>query len=102
MSKVRVASYGISLDGFGAGPDQSLENPLGVGFPEVMGWFFPTRVFQKMHGQGELLDIALALGTNRLLFRFGQCRQQHGGENRDDRDHHQQFDQRETPDGNRF
>jgi len=48
MSKVRVSAYGISLDGYGAGPDQSLENPLGVDFPEVMGWFFPTRVFRTM------------------------------------------------------
>ena len=43
MSKVRVAAFAVSLDGFSAGPNQSLENPLGVGFPEVMGWFFPTR-----------------------------------------------------------
>lgn len=50
MSKVRVAAFSVSLDGYGAGPDQSLENPLGVGFHEVMGWFFPTRVFQNMHG----------------------------------------------------
>jgi dihydrofolate reductase len=50
MSKVRVAAFGVSLDGFSAGPDQSLENPLGVGFPEVMGWFFPTRFFRTMHG----------------------------------------------------
>jgi dihydrofolate reductase len=50
MSKVRVAAFGVSLDGFGAGPDQSLENPLGVGFGEVMGWFFPTRMFRTMHG----------------------------------------------------
>jgi dihydrofolate reductase len=50
MSKVRVAAFGVSLDGFGAGPDQSLENPLGIGFPEVMGWFFPTRMFRTMHG----------------------------------------------------
>jgi len=48
MGKVRVAAFGISIDGFGAGPDQSLENPLGVGFPEVMGWFFPTRTFRSM------------------------------------------------------
>jgi len=48
MGKVRVAAFGISVDGFGAGPDQSLENPLGVGFPEVMSWFFPTRTFRKM------------------------------------------------------
>ncbi|MGC4119824.1 MAG: dihydrofolate reductase family protein [Myxococcales bacterium] len=50
MAKVRVAAFGVSLDGYGAGPDQSLENPLGVGFPEVMGWVFPTRFFRTMHG----------------------------------------------------
>lgn len=50
MSKVRVAAFSVSLDGYGAGPDQSLENPLGVDFPEVAGWFFPTRVFRTMHG----------------------------------------------------
>lgn len=49
MSKVRVAGFGISLDGYGAGPDQSLENPLGVDFPEVMSWIFPTRFFRTMH-----------------------------------------------------
>ncbi len=50
MSKVKVACFGMSLDGFGAGPDQSLENPLGVGGPQLMQWFFPTRSFQKMQG----------------------------------------------------
>ncbi|HEU4593078.1 MAG TPA: dihydrofolate reductase family protein [Steroidobacteraceae bacterium] len=50
MGKVRVAAFGISTDGFGAGPDQSLENPLGVDFAEVMSWFFPTRFFRTMHG----------------------------------------------------
>jgi dihydrofolate reductase len=49
MSKVRVAAFGISLDGYGAGPDQSLENPLGVDFAEVMGWVFPTKFFRSMH-----------------------------------------------------
>jgi dihydrofolate reductase len=53
MSKVRVAAFGVSLDGFGAGPDQSLGNPLGVGFPEVMEWFFPTRMFRTMHAHGD-------------------------------------------------
>ncbi len=52
MSKLRVQSFGVSLDGFGAGPNQSLENPLGVRGPELMEWFFPTRVFGQMHGQG--------------------------------------------------
>jgi dihydrofolate reductase len=50
MSLVRVASFAVSLDGFGAGPDQSLENPLGVGGPEMFQWFFATRTFQDMHG----------------------------------------------------
>jgi len=49
MGKVRVAAFGVSLDGFSAGPNQSLENPLGEGFPEVMGWFFPTKFFRTMN-----------------------------------------------------
>ena len=51
MSRLVVRCFGVSLDGFGAGPDQSEANPLGVDFPEVMQWFFPTRVFQTMVGQ---------------------------------------------------
>jgi dihydrofolate reductase len=54
MGKVRVASFGVSLDGFAAGPEQSLEFPLGKRGPEIMEWFFPTRVFQRMHGQGDV------------------------------------------------
>ena len=50
---VRVLSFGVSLDGYSAGPDQSVENPLGVGGFEIMQWFFPTRVFQRMYGSGE-------------------------------------------------
>jgi dihydrofolate reductase len=53
MSKVRVSAFGVSIDGFGAGPDQSLENPLGVGGTGLHNWFFPTRTFQSMFGNGE-------------------------------------------------
>jgi dihydrofolate reductase len=53
MSKVRVAAFSVSIDGFGAGPRQDLQNPLGVRGTELHGWFFPTDIFQKMHGQGE-------------------------------------------------
>ncbi|HEY8047997.1 MAG TPA: dihydrofolate reductase family protein [Ramlibacter sp.] len=56
MSRVRVASFAVSLDGFGAGPHQDLQNPLGVRGPEIFEWFFPTRCFRKMHttdGSGE-------------------------------------------------
>ncbi len=52
MSKLRVHCFGISLDGFGAGPNQSIDNPLGVRGMELHQWFFPTRAFQKMHGDG--------------------------------------------------
>jgi len=52
MSRLRVASFSISLDGFGAGPDQTLQNPLGVGGESLHEWVFPTRTFQRMHGNG--------------------------------------------------
>lgn len=47
MSKVRVESFTISLDGYGAGPDQDIDNPLGVGGRELHQWAFPTRTFQQ-------------------------------------------------------
>jgi dihydrofolate reductase len=53
MSRVRVACFGISLDGFGAGPSQDLEHPLGVGGEAMFQWFFQTRTFRRMHGGGE-------------------------------------------------
>ena len=43
--------FGVSLDGFGAGPDQSLENPLGVGFFQMMEWMMHTRVWKRIQGQ---------------------------------------------------
>ena len=46
MSRVRVNCFSLSLDGFGAGPNQSLENPLGERGPELHNWFFPTKTFQ--------------------------------------------------------
>jgi dihydrofolate reductase len=51
MSKVRVAAFSISIDGFGAGPRQDLQNPLGVRGTELPAWFFPTDIFKKMQGQ---------------------------------------------------
>ena len=50
MSKLRVHSFAMSVDGFSAGPDQSLEHPLGVNGPELMEWFFPTRTWRQMQG----------------------------------------------------
>ncbi len=51
MSKVVVRGFSLSLDGFGAGPRQDLQNPLGVGGPEMFDWFMHTRTWQKMQGQ---------------------------------------------------
>ena len=51
MGKVRVAGFAVSLDGFGAGPDQGLEQPLGLRGPELHNWFYPTRTFRAMIGQ---------------------------------------------------
>lgn len=47
MQKLRVESFAVSIDGFGAGPNQSLENPLGVGGGNLHQWFFPTKTFQQ-------------------------------------------------------
>lgn len=48
MPKLRVQSFAISMDGYGAGPNQSLENPLGVGGLALHEWAFPTKTFQQM------------------------------------------------------
>ncbi len=47
MSKLRVNAFTISADGFGAGPGQTLEQPLGRGGEDLHGWFIPTRTFQR-------------------------------------------------------
>jgi dihydrofolate reductase len=50
MSKVKVQSFSLSLEGYGAGPEQSLENPLGKGGLGLHEWAFSTRTFQRMFG----------------------------------------------------
>ncbi|MDQ2870755.1 MAG: dihydrofolate reductase family protein [Acidobacteriota bacterium] len=51
MSKLRVQAFSISLDGYGAGPGQDLENPLGVGGPDLFDWFSHTRTWNRMQGK---------------------------------------------------
>jgi dihydrofolate reductase len=51
MPKLRVQSFSVSLDGYGAGPDQDLKNPLGVGGMALHEWAFATRTFQEMFGR---------------------------------------------------
>ena len=50
MSKLRVQSFSVSVDGYGAGPNQDLQNPLGLHGVELMDWFFQTSVWRTMHG----------------------------------------------------
>ena len=69
MSQLRVHSFSISIDGFGAGPNQDLENPLGVGGLKVFDWFFPTRTQGKTETgmktkTGVKLAILAILGLN--------------------------------------
>lgn len=52
MPRVRVAAFGVSLDGFGAGPEQSLQDPLGKGGRDLHRWFIGTKTFQAMFGKG--------------------------------------------------
>jgi dihydrofolate reductase len=51
MSRLRVESFSLSLDGYGAGPNQDLQNPLGVNGKTLHEWFFPTLTFNKMIGK---------------------------------------------------
>ena len=51
MAKVLVRSFGVSLDGYSAGPAQDLQNPLGVGGFNIMEWFMHTRVWREKQGQ---------------------------------------------------
>ena len=53
MSKVKVAAFSVSLDGYGAGPNQTKGEPLGKRGEELHEWIFPTRMFKKLYGNGE-------------------------------------------------
>jgi hypothetical protein len=71
MSKVRVAGFGISLDGFSAGIEQSLDDPLGKRGPELFQWYFHTRTFCAMQGkEGGSIDVDDAF-ARRSMENFG-------------------------------
>jgi dihydrofolate reductase len=50
MTRVRVENFTISLDGYGAGPDQTIDNPLGIGGEALHDWIIATRAWRRMHG----------------------------------------------------
>ena len=51
MTKLRVNCFSVSIDGYGAGPGQDLDHPMGVGGMQLHEWVFPTRTFQAMFGK---------------------------------------------------
>ena len=53
MSKLRVQSFAVSIDGYGAGPNQDLEKPLGERGPELMEWLLHSRFWSRMHGRDD-------------------------------------------------
>lgn len=71
MSRVRVGGFSISLDGFGAGVEQSLENPLGKGGEELHAWMFGTRFFRTMIGQDGGSDGVDQAFASRAMAGFG-------------------------------
>jgi len=50
MTKLRVLSFGLSIDGYGAGPRQDLNNPLGVAGQVLLYWSRASRIWRKRHG----------------------------------------------------
>ena len=72
MSKVKVAGFSVSVDGFGAGPEQSLQDPLGKRGRELHQWFFDTRYFHEMIGkEGGSSDSVDATYAQRAMAGFG-------------------------------
>jgi len=71
MSQVRVGGFSISLDGFGAGPEQSLEHPLGRGGRALHQWMFGTRFFQTMIGRDGGSDGVDQAYAHRAMSGFG-------------------------------
>jgi dihydrofolate reductase len=71
MTRVRVESFSISLDGYGAGPSQSMDHPLGIGGSDLHQWAFSTRTFQRVifgseSGAGGIDDDFAARGFNNV------------------------------------
>lgn len=71
MTKVRVAGFSLSIDGFGAGPEQSLDDPLGKRGEELHGWFFDTKTFRAMTGEGGGADGIDQTYAHRAMDGFG-------------------------------
>lgn len=73
MAKLRVHCFSISLDGYGAGPDQSLEHPLGVGGEQLHERILPTRTFKQMQGKTDGTTGCTWLSLPRCSARASTC-----------------------------
>ena len=51
MSKLKVLCYAVSIDGYGAGPNQSMDSPMGIGGMSLHEWVLPTKTFRVMHSE---------------------------------------------------
>lgn len=71
VGRVRVAGFSVSLDGFGAGPEQSLQDPLGKRGTELQIWFFRTKTFNSMFGEGGGSDGVDETFAHRSMDGFG-------------------------------
>ena len=63
MGKVKVRGFAVSIDGFGAGIDQSLEHPMGKGGRDLHRWFYPTKTFRAILGKDDGIDDPFARAT---------------------------------------
>ena len=76
MSKLRVNAFGVSIDGYGVGPDQDLDNPMGVGGMALHKWVFGTKTFQKMADfAGSLIGDEVGDGIHSALNRAKEAAQ---------------------------
>ena len=71
MAKVRVVGFSLSIDGFGAGPEQSLDDPLGKRGEELHKWIFDTKTFRAMTGEGGGVDGIDETYAHRAMDGFG-------------------------------
>jgi len=77
MTNILVRNFSISLDGYGAGPSQDVEHPLGIGGNLLHEWIFATRSGRQMIGADAELKISTTLSSRRAIRRW---RHDHGSE----------------------
>ena len=75
MARLRVHCFAISIDGYGAGPSQSLENPMGIGGIKLHDWAFATRTFRQMFGQDGVIRAFVKAAVDEIYRGVGNAAQ---------------------------